>query len=60
MQKDLNKDVVRIGVLSDTHIPDRVGALHPDILPAFKEMGVELIIHAGDISSPVVLRQLET
>ena len=59
MQKELNKDVVRIGVLSDTHIPDRVGALHPDILPTFKEKGVELIIHAGDISSPDVIRQLE-
>lgn len=59
MQKDLNKDVVRIGVLSDTHIPDRVGALHPDILPTFKKKGVELIIHAGDISSPDVIHQLE-
>lgn len=50
----------RIGVIADTHIPDRVGALHPDILPIFKERGVELIIHAGDISSPYVISQLET
>ena len=50
----------RIGVIADTHIPDRVGALHPDILPIFKERGVELIIHAGDISCPIVIRQLET
>lgn len=49
----------RIGVIADTHIPDRVGALHPDILATFKEKGVELIIHAGDISSPDVIRQLE-
>jgi putative phosphoesterase len=52
-------DRIRIGVIADTHIPDRVGALHPDILPTFKERGVELIIHAGDISSPDVIRQLE-
>ncbi len=49
----------RIGVIADTHIPDRVGALHPDILPTFKEVGVDMIIHAGDISSPEVLHQLE-
>ncbi len=53
-------DLIRIGVISDTHIPDRVGALHPDILPTFKEKGVDFIIHAGDISSPDVIRQLET
>jgi putative phosphoesterase len=52
-------DRIRIGVIADTHIPDRVCALHPDILPTFKEVGVELIIHAGDISSPDVIRQLE-
>jgi putative phosphoesterase len=52
-------DHIRIGVIADTHIPDRVGALHPDILPTFKEKGVDLIIHTGDISSPDVLRQLE-
>lgn len=52
-------DLIRIGVISDTHIPDRVGALHPDILPTFIEKGVDLIIHAGDISSPDVIRQLE-
>jgi len=49
----------RIGVIADTHIPDRVGALHPDIIPIFQQREVDLIIHAGDISSPDVLRQLE-
>jgi putative phosphoesterase len=52
-------ELYRIGVIADTHIPDRVGALHPDILPTFKEKGVDLIIHAGDISSPDVISQLE-
>ncbi|MBE0686647.1 MAG: metallophosphoesterase family protein [Anaerolineaceae bacterium] len=55
----MSAELYRIGVIADTHIPDRVGALHPDILPTFKEQGVDLIIHAGDISSPDVIRQLE-
>jgi len=55
----MSAELYRIGVIADTHIPDRVGALHPDILPTFKERGVKLIIHAGDISFPDVLRQLE-
>jgi hypothetical protein len=50
---------IRIGVLSDTHVPDRVGDLHPDILPSFKELNVDLIIHAGDICIPAVLQKLE-
>lgn len=53
------KNSVCIGVLSDTHIPDRVGDLHPDILPIFREHQVDLIIHAGDISTPDVLQRLE-
>lgn len=54
-----SKNLIRIGVLSDTHIPDRVGELHPDILPIFRKRKVDLIIHAGDISIPTVLQRLE-
>jgi putative phosphoesterase len=50
---------IRIGVLSDTHIPDRVRDLHPEILPTFQKLKVDLIIHAGDISIPEVLQRLE-
>ncbi len=53
------KKNVLIGVLSDTHIPDRVGDLHPDIIPIFRKQKVDLIIHAGDISIPDVLKKLE-
>jgi putative phosphoesterase len=42
----------RIGVISDTH-----GLLRPQALAALE--GVELIIHAGDIGNPHILRQLE-
>jgi len=41
-----------IGVISDTH-----GLLRPEAVKALK--GVELIIHAGDIGAPKVLRGLE-
>ena len=41
-----------IGVISDTH-----GLLRPEAVKALK--GVELIIHAGDIGDPKILRALE-
>ncbi len=48
-----------IGVLSDTHIPDRTAALDPRILERFKQAGVTAILHAGDVSVPSVLAELE-
>jgi len=48
-----------LGVLADTHIPDRTRDLHPEILPIFREAGVEVILHAGDVSAPGVLQELE-
>ncbi len=62
-EKQLNfsgERAVRIGVIADTHIPDRVGALHPGILTTFKDLNVDLILHAGDISSPSVIDDLQT
>jgi uncharacterized protein len=41
-----------IGVISDTH-----GLLRPEAVKALE--GVELIIHAGDIGDPKILRRLE-
>jgi putative phosphoesterase len=41
-----------IGVISDTH-----GLVRPEVIPAFKEVG--LIIHAGDIGGPEVLARLQ-
>ena len=48
-----------VGVVSDTHIPDRRRDLHPGLIPALRENHVQLILHAGDISTPRVLRELE-
>jgi hypothetical protein len=53
-----NEPIVRIGVLADTHIPDRAKELHPDIIPIFQQHEVDRIIHAGDICVPSVLEQL--
>lgn len=49
---------ILIGIIADTHIPDRVGDLHPDILPIFRDAGVSNILHAGDISLSRVLHRL--
>ncbi len=37
-----------IGVVADTHVPDRINALHPALLASLKAAGVERILHAGD------------
>ena len=46
-----------IGLISDTHIPDRARILPQKVLDAFSN--VDLIIHAGDLTSPKVLDELE-
>lgn len=38
-----------IGLISDTHIPDRADKIPITVLEAFKN--VDLIIHAGDLTS---------
>lgn len=50
--------VRRLGVVADTHIPDRVRSLHPDLLLGLRAANVEAILHAGDICSPAVLAEL--
>lgn len=47
---------MRIGVLSDTHIPGRARAVPATILEAFA--GADLILHAGDLVSRAVLEVL--
>jgi len=48
-----------LGLIADTHVPDRARRLNPGALPVFEEAGVSQILHAGDISIPSVLRELE-
>ncbi len=47
-----------IGVISDTHIPDRRRSLDSLALEIFQQAGVVEILHAGDVSTPRVLEQL--
>lgn len=47
---------MRIGVLSDTHIPSRARELPPEVLSGLD--GVDLIIHAGDLVHSNVLSRL--
>jgi uncharacterized protein len=50
--------VITIGVVSDTHIPDRAPRLHPHVAAVFREAGVQAILHAGDVSTPATLKLL--
>jgi hypothetical protein len=48
---------MRIGLISDTHIPEARASLWPQVFDAFE--GVDLIFHAGDIHELHVLDALE-
>jgi len=56
-QATYNDAIMRIGLLSDTHIPDAEEKLPLAVMEAFQ--GVDLILHAGDIYRPSVLDDLE-
>ena len=47
-----------LGVVADTHVPDRAEALNPAVLDVFHKARVQAILHAGDVSTPEVLRTL--
>jgi putative phosphoesterase len=51
--------MLTLGVIADTHIPDRVKYIPKKAIAAFEEAGVAAILHAGDISIPKVLTKLE-
>ena len=48
---------MRIGLISDTHIPLVAQELPPQVMDVFR--GVDLILHAGDIYAPSVIEELE-
>lgn len=49
---------MRIGVIGDTHIPERAKDIPQQVLEAFK--GVDMIIHVGDLVNLDVLDKLKT
>jgi len=50
--------MITLGVLADTHIPDRARRLDPRVGEIFLSAGVQAILHAGDVSTPAVLEHL--
>ncbi len=50
---------MRILVLSDTHIPERALKI-PDEIITFLKRGVDLIVHAGDLTGESVLNTLKS
>ncbi len=50
--------MITIGLISDTHIPERARSLAPLIHDMFKE--VDVILHAGDITDEDVIIELQT
>jgi hypothetical protein len=50
---------IRIGVIADTHIPDRVNGFHPQLLGELMKQKVEAIFHCGDLSRRQILDELK-
>ena len=50
---------ITLGVIADTHIPDRAKSLPKAALEIFSNRQVSAILHAGDLSVSRILRQLE-
>lgn len=51
--------MITLGVLSDTHLPDNAPELNTLVAAHFRREQVNAILHAGDVTSPRVLEQLE-
>lgn len=51
--------ILTVGVVADTHVPDHARELHPRLIAGLKQAQVSAILHAGDISVPSVIGQLE-
>lgn len=48
---------MKIGLISDTHIPDRLTIFPENVMKAFED--VDLILHAGDVTDSAVIGKLE-
>jgi putative phosphoesterase len=51
---------ITLGVIADTHVPDRVKELPEGMLEVFEKAGVDQIFHAGDASCRRVVKTLES
>lgn len=50
---------MKIGLISDTHIPYRANHIPKKFIDTFKSEKIDLIIHLGDINDETVLKDLE-
>ncbi len=51
--------MVTLGILSDTHVPDRVPGLASSVCTIFRQAQVDAILHAGDVCAKNVLAELQ-
>ena len=57
-KRPVKTTMMTLGVIADTHIPERARGLNPGVLPAFQRAEVKAILHAGDVCIPRVLEEL--
>ena len=50
---------ITLGVVADSHIPERMKRAPEDALTCFRSARVSAILHAGDMTHPQVLHQFE-
>jgi len=51
-------NMLTLGVIADTHVPDRARQINPGVFSVLRKAGAAAILHAGDICSPEVLKWL--
>ncbi len=53
-----DQPLITVGVVADTHVPDRAASLAPGMLEGLRAAGVGRILHAGDVCSQRALSEL--
>jgi len=51
---------MKLGIISDTHVYDRAKCLPKKVLDVLLKEEVDLVIHAGDLTSTKILEELES
>jgi putative phosphoesterase len=58
LKLNIMNPIYTIGVVADTHVPDRLSNLHPGLFPALRESKIDVLFHAGDICIQKVITEL--
>ena len=53
-----NQKELKLAIIADTHVPDRVNTLHPKLIPLLEKTNVDAILHCGDVIEPAILDQI--